>query len=157
VAVGVGTGRADASLLAKGRRNNAAWLVPCLVYLLIMGGLGITTKLALEELTWSQVVLWTTVTYAAIAIALFVFWRVRIGVDRGNGYCAIAGVLAVSGLICFYLAVGAGEVSRVIPITSAYPVVTLFLAALTLSERVTAVRLYSTLLVVGGVVLISLN
>jgi transporter family protein len=75
---------------------------------------------------------------------------------RGAGYGALSGALAAGALITLFLALDAGDVSRVVPITSAYPVVTVLLAALLLSERVTAGRVGATLLVVAGVILLSI-
>jgi len=134
----------------------APWLVPALGYVVAVGALGVTTKLALEDMTWPEVVLWTAVAYVAIAALLVVGGGQRLRLGRGAGYGALSGALAAGALIALFLALDAGDVSRVVPITSAYPVVTVLLAAALLSERVTTGRVGATLLVVAGVVLLSI-
>ena len=64
-------------------------------------------------------------------------------------------VLVATALVLFFIALTQGAASTVIPVTSAYPVVTLIGAALFLSERITLVRGMGTALVVAGVVLLS--
>jgi transporter family protein len=55
----------------------------------------------------------------------------------------------------FFLAITNAEVSRVVPITSAYPLVTVLLALLFLNEAFTVPRGLGILLVVCGVALLS--
>jgi transporter family protein len=131
--------------------------VPSLGYVLVLGLLGVTTKLALDDLRWQELILWTAVAYAAIAAVLTVVNGQRLRIVPGAGYGLVSGILAATALIALFLALGAGEVSRVVPITSSYPVVTVLLAALMLRERVTALRGAATMLVVGGVILLSVG
>lgn len=137
-------------------RRPAPWLVPALGYVVAVGALGVTTKLALEDMTWPELVLWTAVAYAVIAVLLVGAGGERMRPGRSAGYGALSGALAAGALIMLFLALDAGDVSRVVPITSAYPVVTVLLAAVLLAERVSAVRFGATLLVVGGVILLSI-
>jgi transporter family protein len=137
--------------------GQSRWLVPSLAYVVIVGMLGVTTKLALDDLSWEEVLLWTTVVYAVIALALMLGIRARLRLVGGAGWGVASGALAATALVMLFLAIGAGEVSQVVPITSSYPVITLLLAVAALGERVTATRAGATLLVVSGVVLLSLN
>ena len=132
------------------------WLLPALGYVVAVGALGVTTKLALEDMTWPELVLWTAAAYAVIAALLILAGGARLRLVPEARYGGLSGALAATALILLFLAVDAGDVSRVVPITSAYPVVTVALAALLLAERVTALRVGATLLVVGGVVLLSI-
>jgi uncharacterized membrane protein len=133
----------------------APWLLPALGYVVAVGALGVTTKLALDDMTWPELVLWSAVAYVAIA-ALLLARGQRMRLGRGAGYGALSGAIAATALVMLFLTLDAGEVSRVVPITSAYPVVTVLLAAVLLSERVTALRVGATLLVVAGVILLSI-
>lgn len=143
---------------ARGARIAAAgWLVPTLVYVGMVGLLGVTTKLALEDLRWPQLVFWTAIAYATIAAGLVAAGQRRLELNRGAAFAALTGSLAACALIMLFLALNSGEVSRVIPITSSYPVVTLLLAAVVLSERITARRAGATALVVLGVILLSVE
>lgn len=143
------------SLPAHSGSRQRDWLLPALGYVVAVGALGVTTKLALEDVTWPELVLWTAVAYAVIA-ALLILAGARLRLVREARYGGLSGALAATALILLFLAVDAGDVSRVVPITSAYPVVTVALAALLLAERVSALRVGATLLVVGGVVLLSI-
>jgi transporter family protein len=135
----------------------AGWLVPTLAYVVMVGLLGVTTKLALEDLRWPELVLWTAISYAVIAAGLIAAGRSSLDRNRGAAFAALSGSLAACALIMLFLALDAGEVSRVVPITSAYPVVTLVLAAVILRERITATRVGATVLVVAGVVMLSVE
>lgn len=134
-----------------------SWLVPSLVYMVLVGVLGITTKLALEDLRWPELVLWTAVAYAVIAFGLVAVGGERLQLRRGAGWGAISGAFAATALIMLFLALSSGDVSRVIPITSSYPAVTLVLAAVVLGERVTPRRTAATALVIVGVILLSVD
>ncbi len=135
----------------------SGWLVPSILYILLLGGLGVTTKLALRDVTWQDVIAWTAVVYALITVVMLVSGQATIGFGPGTFWAIVSAVLASTALIAFYIALGKGDASRVVPFTSAYPVVTLILAALVLSEKITPLRGGGALLVVLGVVLLSAN
>jgi len=135
----------------------SGWLIPSVLYILLLGGLGVTTKLALRDVTWQDVIAWTAVVYALITVTMLVSGQAKLGFGPGTFWAIVSAVLASTALIAFYIALGKGEASRVVPFTSAYPVVTLILAALVLSEKITPLRGGGALLVVLGVVLLSAN
>jgi transporter family protein len=135
----------------------SGWLVPSVLYILLLGGLGVTTKLALRDVTWQDVIAWTAIVYALITVTMLVSGQASIGFGPGTFWAIVSAVLASTALIAFYIALGRGEASRVVPFTSAYPIVTLILAALVLSEKITPLRGGGALLVVLGVVLLSSN
>jgi bacterial/archaeal transporter family protein len=132
------------------------WLVPAVGCMLSIGLLGLTTKIALEDLTWQQVVLWTSAVYAVIAVLLLLTRGVPRRRAPVNRLAGLTGIMIPTALIMLFLALDAGEVSRVVPVTSAYPVVTAVLAAAFLSERVDLPRMGAILLVVMGVILLSI-
>ncbi len=63
--------------------------------------------------------------------------------------------MIITSLFMFFVALSTGEVGKVVPITAAYPVVTLILAALFLSEALTVAKAVGVLVVVGGVVVLT--
>jgi bacterial/archaeal transporter family protein len=65
-------------------------------------------------------------------------------------------VLAISGLIMLYVALGSGDATKVVTVSAAYPAATLLLAAAFLSEPITIARLAGLGLVIGGVVVMTL-
>lgn len=140
--------------IGRTRRGVSGWVVPALLYILLLGASGVTTKLALRTISWEQMVLWVPIVYVAVsAVLLATGTRFPLGV--GGGWAAATAVTVAAALILFFIALTHGEAATVVPTTSAYPVVTLFGAALFLSERITLVRGLGTALVVAGVVLLS--
>jgi bacterial/archaeal transporter family protein len=133
-----------------------SWLIPSLLYMLMIGGLGVTTKLALRHLSWQQIIVWTAIVYLTIAVVMLVGGVASVRVGAGTIMAILSGLLAAGGLIVFFIALRHGEASRVVPITSAYPLVTLVLSAIVLAEHITVLRLLASALVVGGVILLSI-
>lgn len=132
-----------------------SWLIPSLVYVLLIGALGVTTKLATRHVSWQEVILWTAIVYAIIAVVMLGAGVVPLRVGAGTIMAILSGALAAGGLIVFFIALRHGAASRVVPITSAYPLVTLGLSAIVLSEHITPLRAFASLLVVGGVIILS--
>lgn len=137
------------------RAAMSGWVVPALFYIALLGSLGVTTKLALDHVGWQDIIVWTTVVYIVISGAMLLLGQARIGFGPGTDAAIASGVLASTALVALYIALGRGEAGVVVPFTSAYPVVTLGLSALVLSEKITPFKAGGALLVVIGVVLIS--
>lgn len=135
----------------------ASWLAPALVYVVILGALGVTSKLALRTLSWHDLLLWTGIAYLLVASVLLLLGEASFEIDENFGWAALSALIAPSALILLYVAVGNGEASRVFTVTAAYPAATLALAAIFLSESVTLAKLGGMLLVLSGVVLISVS
>ena len=132
----------------------AGWVVPALLYIVLLGASGVTTKLALRTISWEQMVLWVPVVYVTVCIVLLATGT-RFPLGVGGGWALATAVCVAAALILFFIALTHGEAATVVPVTSAYPVVTLIGAALFLSEKITLVRGFGTALVVAGVVLLS--
>jgi transporter family protein len=133
----------------------SAWVAPSLVYIVMLGALGVTTKLALRHIGWQEVIVWTTIVYVLISGAMLVLGQARVAVGPGTLAAIASAVLASGALIALYIALGKGEASTVVPFTSAYPIVTLVLSALVLAEKITPLRGAGAIVVVVGVVMIS--
>ena len=97
----------------------SGWLVPSVLYILLLGGLGVTTKLALRDVTWQDVIAWTAVVYAIICITMLVSGQASLRLGAGTFWAIASAVLASTALIAFYIALGKGDASRVVPFTSA--------------------------------------
>lgn len=135
---------------------SARWLVPTLVYVVTLGALGVTSKLALRTMSWQDLVVWTAAAYAVGAIALLVLGQAGFSTGPNVGWAVVSAVIVVSSLVLLYVALGSGEASKVIPITAAYPAVTLIGAALFLSENITVGKVIGMLLVLAGVVVLTI-
>jgi transporter family protein len=132
------------------------WLLPALIYMLAVGTLGITTKLALRDTTWPVVIFSTTLFYALICIVLLVRGGVQIPSGAGPlALVAVSGALTAGAFPLLVIALGHADASRVIPVTASYPIVTAVLAGLVLAEGFSWRQAIGTVLVVGGAVLVS--
>ena len=133
----------------------AGWILPALGYVVLVGIAGITTKVALRTIDWQQVVYWVPVAYLVLsAILLLVFGKPMV-LGVGGAWAIVTAFAAAGGLICFFYALSKGDASLVVPMTSAYPVITLAGSAIFLSESITVPKLIGTALVIAGVVVIS--
>ena len=130
------------------------WIVPALGYIVLTGALGITTKLALANTGWKQLIMWGALAYAAFS-ALFFLTGTRPHLGYNVVWAAASGILAASTLALYMLAVQNGEVSKTVPFMSAYPIVTVALSVIILAERVTVTQIIGVCLVIGGLVLLA--
>lgn len=100
-------------------------------------------------------------TAALVSMVAFAAATGRLGADgaprRAFGYFALNGVTAAVGLLAVFVALRAGPVSIVDPVTATAPLVTTAVAALVLRdvERVTPRLAAGVVLVVGGVALLT--
>ena len=133
----------------------AGWILPTILYIVILGAGGVTAKLALRTISWEQLVLWVPVAYIVFSALLVGFRGASFPLGVGGAWAAVTAFAASSALILFFYALTKGPASQVTPATSAYPVVTVIGSALFLGEKVTLVRGIGTALVVAGVVLLS--
>ncbi|MCW3066414.1 MAG: EamA family transporter [Solirubrobacterales bacterium] len=132
-----------------------AWLAPTLYYVLSVGALGVTGKLALRHLHWPDLILWSGLGYVVVASFLLITGHTSIRVTAGSWWAMLSAALAISGLIALYVALGHGDATKVSAISAAYPAVTLLLAAATLSEALTVARVAGVALVVLGVIVLT--
>jgi uncharacterized membrane protein len=133
----------------------AKWLVPTVIYVFAIGGLGVASKLALRHLRWQDLILWAGIGYAAVAFVLLIIGQTEVQFGAGVGWAALGAAAAIIALFALYVALSSGEAGKVVPISASYPVVTLVLAALFLSEGITIAKAAGVLLVVGGVVVVT--
>lgn len=133
----------------------ARWLVPTLGYVVFLGALGVTSKLALRTLPWQTLVLTVSIGYILTAVILSSLGQVRLEWNIDLFWAAASAALAIASLILLYVALNTGEASKVVPISAAYPAVTLVLAAIFLSEAITVARAGGMLLVIAGVIVLT--
>jgi bacterial/archaeal transporter family protein len=134
-----------------------SWIAPSLAYLVLLGGLGITTKYALRSLTWQELVVWSALAYVAIAAVLVTTGTpLRPHSGLNGGMAVVSALIAPVSLALLFLALRAGDASRVIPLTAAYPLVTVLLALLVLNEALSIATLVGATFVVVGAVLLTL-
>ncbi len=135
----------------------ARWLIPALCYIVLTAGLGITTKLSLRHLRWPDMIVWTAIVYAVSVVVIAVVRGVHLNLGVGDAWAAASGLLAVAGLVALFVALDNGPVTKVVPVTAAYPLVSALLAVAVFSERISLVRAGGIVMVVLGVVLLSVQ
>ena len=131
------------------------WLIPVLISDAALATLGITSGLALRTLVWQDLILWTGIGYVLVVVVLLATGQTELRIVENSGWAIVTAACAIGGLIMLFLALGAGEASKVVPVSASYPALTLILAAIVLSESVSLLRWAGTAMVIGGVVLIT--
>jgi drug/metabolite transporter (DMT)-like permease len=107
-----------------------------------------------QDFLWAALVFRATVGVLAFSAWLAV--RPPIGAARGHlGAIAMIGILDTAGNTLFAAAASLGEVSVVSVLATLYPVTTVALAALVLTERIDRLQLVGVVSALAGVVLIS--
>jgi transporter family protein len=133
----------------------ASWITLSLGYVVVVGVLGITTKLALRGLNWPAIIVCTASVYAAAAIVLLARGGLRTEQGAPLLFGIVTGVLACAALVLLFIALTSGPATRVVPLTSAYPVVTVVLGVMVLSEPLTFRTVLGAAFVVTGVVVLT--
>ena len=129
------------------------WILPSLAYVALLGVFGITLKYALRSVTWQELVIYTAGAYAIVALILL-----ATGIDASfhgglNGaMAAISAFIPPLAIVALFIALNHGLASRVVPLTTAYPFITVILAAIFLSESFTWRSIFGSLLIVGGAI-----
>jgi uncharacterized membrane protein len=131
------------------------WLIPATGFVIATGLSGVTTKLALKHVPWTGIVMWTTIVYGAVSLALLATGRGELSGGLGGVFCVITGTCAALGLLLTVVTLREARVSTAVPYMAAYPLVTILLSALVLSERLSAGKILGAALVVGGLVLLA--
>jgi drug/metabolite transporter (DMT)-like permease len=107
-----------------------------------------------QDFLWAALVFRSTV--GAVAFAAWLVLRPAVGAARGHlGAIAMIGILDTAGNTLFAAASSVGEVSVVSVLATLYPVTTVALAAVVLSERIERLQLVGVVSALVGVVLIS--
>ena len=131
------------------------WLVPATGFILSTGLSGIMTKLALRHVPWTAIVTWTTLMYGGVSLGLLAMGRIELPGGVGGLFSAVTGVCAASGLLLTVLTLRETKASTAVPYMAAYPLVTILLSVLVLSERLTVGKTAGAGLVVLGLVLLA--
>lgn len=133
------------------------WFLASLGFMFGTGVVGITTKLALRHVGWPVLVVATTIFYLSLIAVLAVKGSLRFPQAMGSWvlFVAATGALVAGTFPLLATALERADASKVVPITAAYPMVTVILAALLLSEPLTITRIAGVVAITVGVVLVS--
>ncbi|MGC8866928.1 MAG: EamA family transporter [Elusimicrobiales bacterium] len=70
-------------------------------------------------------------------------------------YTFLGVFMAMSGVFAYLKAMSVGEASKIVPISSTYPLITLIIAVIFLGESFTLTKFFGTLLIVAGIYFVS--
>ncbi|SDE97544.1 EamA family transporter [Sporomusa acidovorans] len=118
----------------------------------VWGKLGLCELQPLAALTIRSIII---TIILVVVVTIRGQWGLVAGVSAKNiGFIGLEGICAaLLGQLAYYYALRLGEVSRVSPIVSAFPLVALMLGILILGEKLTIYKIVAALLIVIGIVL----
>ena len=68
----------------------SGWLLPSLLYILLLGGLGVTTKLALRDVSWQEVIVVDGDRLRLISVTMLVTGQASVGVGPGTFWAIVS-------------------------------------------------------------------
>jgi drug/metabolite transporter (DMT)-like permease len=111
--------------------------------------------LALRDVDWPVILLWTAIVYAALAAGSAALGNTALHLDAGGGWALASGLCAAIGLILSFIALRHADAVVAVPVMASYPVVTVLASLAFLGESVTPAKIAGVLLVVTGVVMLA--
>jgi uncharacterized membrane protein len=131
------------------------WVLPALGFVLLTGLLGVTIKLALRDVKWPELLIWTAIVYAVLAVASIPLGNTKMHLGTGGLWALASGLCAAFGLICSFVALRHAKAIVAVPVMSAYPVVTVLASVAFLRESFSPMKALGVGLVLAGVVLLA--
>lgn len=135
-----------------------AWLLYCLLAVLLWGGWAFLPKVATQTLDPRSALLFQQIGSLLATLTLLLSARGRIAFTPVGFACAVGvGLLGIAGQLFFLKALARHPAAAVVAITSLYPVVAIVLSALFLKERLSPLQWLGMALGVAAVLLIALG
>jgi transporter family protein len=135
-----------------------SWLALSLICLFFYGVWGFLSKFLSSELNAPSLLIYSLMG-SALGIPLYILtYRNSFSFQWQNGWTYLGisvGIFASIGTLLFFNAIGQGEASKVVVITSLYPIVTTILAFLFLNETISFSKIIGILLCLAGIVILS--
>lgn len=137
-----------------------SWLFFSLICLLIYGIWGFLSKFISTELNAPSMLIYSLLG-STLGIPIYILtYRNSFSFQWGNGWTYLAilvGMFTSLGAFFFFNAIAQGEASKVVVITSLYPVITAILAFIFLQETITLTKLIGILFCLIGIIILSSN
>ena len=140
---------------------NTQAIIAATVAMLAWGAAAIFDKFGMRGVTSPLLALVVRLTVATVAVYIY---ALAVGVlpelrslPRANLIALAAGGLlaALVGQQAYFVALKYADASRVVPFAASYPVIAMILAVLILKEPFTLPKAIGTLLIIGGLMLVS--
>jgi transporter family protein len=129
---------------------------------LLWGAAGLIDKITLRYLGPNETFVVRMGVNALLSLAVFFygFWPARAAV-AGAGKLPVllitaSLILTLTAVFCYIKALSGAEASRIVPLSSTFPLVTFLLAVIFLGEKFTTAKLAGTVLICLGVGLLAL-
>lgn len=137
-----------------------SWLFFSLICLLIYGVWGFLSKFISTELNAPSMLIYSLMG-SALGIPIYLLsYRNSFSFHWENGWTYLAilvGFFTSLGAFFFFNAIAQGEASKVVVITSLYPIITAILAFIFLQETITLTKLIGILFCLIGIIILSSN
>lgn len=137
-----------------------SWLFFSLICLLIYGVWGFLAKFISAELNAPSMLIYSLLG-SALGIPIYIFsYRNSFSFQWENGWTYLAilvGMFTSLGAFFFFNAIAQGEASKVVVITSLYPIITAILAFIFLQESITLTKIIGILFCLVGIMILSSN
>jgi len=135
-----------------------SWLALTLICLLIYGVWGFLSKFLTIGLNVPSMLIYSLLG-SALGIPLYILtYRHSFSLPWENHWTYLAmlvGIFTSLGAFFFFNAIAQGEASKVVVITSLYPVITAILAFIFLKETISFSKLLGILLCLAGIIILS--
>jgi transporter family protein len=132
------------------------WFQFSLFAMLIWGVWGFLGKIALNNLDWKVVYIFSGIGQLIVYLVFFVAARPSLAFSGNSTYYAlIFGALGVLANVPFYQALSLGKASIVLPVSNLYPIITILLAVALLREQLTVTQGVGIIFGMLAIVLIS--
>jgi len=132
------------------------WMMLSLITMVCWGIWGFLLKLASKHMSWHQIYVSASLATFTAVIGLLVYFKQPPNPSNpGFILAASAGAMGVTGAMLFYIALGRGKASIIVPVTALYPVITALLSFFILQEKLSVVQALGVFLAILSLVLIS--
>ncbi len=135
-----------------------SWFVLSLICLFVYGLWGFFSKFVSTELNAPSLLIYSLLG-SSLGIPIYLAtYRNSFSFQWQNGWTylgILVGIFTSLGGLLFFNAIARGEASKVVVITSLYPIVTTFLAFVFLNETISLGKIFGIILCLAGIVILS--
>lgn len=133
-----------------------AWQVWVVATVLVWGLWGFLSSMGVRSNSWQQLVVWGIPAAAVFGAGLWAWSGDQASFDpRALLWGSAIQIAGLTGVVFFYQALKTQQASLVVPVSAAYPAVTVLLAVVAGGERLRPLQLLGVALVIVGTVAVS--
>ena len=138
------------------KHHAPAWLLHAFACIFWWGLWGFLAKVGSDSATPLQLQVLFTFGMLPVAVVALLQLRFKLATSRsGAVYGTLCGLFTGLGLLAYYASMQKGKASIVGPVTALFPLLTIVLAFLFLSEKLNRVQAIGMILAVGAIAILS--